>query len=78
MNCTLLQLFRQKRIRIASTIATMCLINCTSSEVDRRDAIDHILRHDSLLKTTFTNPREEELFETKNNVLGLVAEDGGS
>jgi len=43
--------------------------------------IGHILRHDRLIiedNARRTNPREEGLWATKNNILGLATEDGGS
>jgi len=42
--------------------------------------IDHILKHDSFLKTTLEGQirGKKKLRETKHSVLGLAAEDGGS
>jgi len=44
--------------------------------------LGHILRHDSLLRSKDNvrrtiDTREKRLWKTKNNVLGLVIEDGG-
>ena len=40
--------------------------------------LGHILRHDSLLRTTLERRMQGKmLWKTKNNVLGLVIEDGG-
>ena len=41
--------------------------------------LGHILRHDSLLRTTLEGriQGKQRLWKTKNNVLGLVVEDGG-
>ena len=39
--------------------------------------LDHILRHDSLLRTTLEGRIQAGKGKTKNYVLGLVIEDGG-
>ena len=40
--------------------------------------LGHILRHDSLLRITLEGRIQgKRLWKTKNNVLGLVIEDGG-
>ena len=39
--------------------------------------LDHILRHDSLLRTTLEGRIQGKKGKTKNYVLGLVVEDAG-